>query len=108
LPKYGLLIDYGYCVGCHTCEVACIQEHKRPDGEWGIRVLAVESELSSGKRYHIPFPTDKCKLCGKRIARGLMPSCVKHCQSGIIRFGKIEELAKEMPKKPETVLWVPH
>ena len=20
---YGLLVDYDYCTGCHTCEVAC-------------------------------------------------------------------------------------
>ena len=23
----GLLIDYEWCTGCHTCEIACQQEH---------------------------------------------------------------------------------
>ena len=27
MPKYGLLIDYDFCIGCHVCEVACKQEH---------------------------------------------------------------------------------
>ena len=32
MPKYGLLIDYEFCVGCHACEIACKQEHNRPRG----------------------------------------------------------------------------
>lgn len=23
MARYGLLIDYAYCTGCHTCEIAC-------------------------------------------------------------------------------------
>jgi len=107
MPKYGLLIDYEYCVGCHTCEVACKQEYDRPEGEWGIRVLEVAPEVSGGRRYYLPFPTDHCKLCGKRIAQGLLPSCVKHCQSGVITFGRIEALAQEMRRHSKTVLWAP-
>ena len=36
--KNGLLIDYQYCTGCHTCEVACQQEHNYPAGKFGITV----------------------------------------------------------------------
>lgn len=36
---YGLFIDYGYCTGCHTCEVACKKEHHLKKGQWGIHVL---------------------------------------------------------------------
>ncbi|RLF04803.1 MAG: oxidoreductase, partial [Thermoprotei archaeon] len=35
MPKYGLLIDYEYCTGCHTCEVACKQEHNLQPDQWG-------------------------------------------------------------------------
>ena len=108
MPKYGLLINYEYCVGCHTCEVACKREHNRPEGEWGIRILEVTAEFSGGSLFYIPFPTDNCKLCGKRIAQGLPPTCVKHCQSGVISFGRIETLAKEMCRSSKTVLWAPH
>ena len=108
MPKYGLLIHYDFCIGCHVCEVACKQEHSRPVGEWGIRVMEVEPEISGGTLYYFPFPTDNCNFCGKRIARGLQPACVKHCQAGVMRFGKIEELISDLQEKPRTVLWAPH
>jgi len=108
MPKFGLLIDYEFCIGCRSCEIACKQEHNRPPEEWGIRVMKVEPEVSGGKLYYFPFPTDKCNLCGKRRAKGLEPACVKHCLAKVIRFGTIEELAKHMLKKSKTVLWVPH
>ena len=27
--KYGLLIDYTWCTGCHSCEIACKVEMPR-------------------------------------------------------------------------------
>ena len=38
MEKKGLLIHYDYCTGCHSCEVACQQEHDFPAGKCGIRV----------------------------------------------------------------------
>ena len=102
------MIDYEYCVGCHVCELACNQEHNRPEGEWGITVKEIEPEITGGKQYFFPFPTDKCNLCGRRIARGLKPACVHNCWAQVMRFGKIEELTEHMLKKSRTVLWVPH
>lgn len=108
MPKYGLLINYEYCVGCHSCEISCKQEHNRPPEEWGIRVNEVAPEIAGGKLYYFPFPTDHCNFCGKRIARGLQPACVKHCWTGVMKFGKIEELVPYLQEQPRTVLWVPH
>ena len=31
--KYGLLIDYTWCTGCHSCEMACKVEHGWQAGE---------------------------------------------------------------------------
>ncbi|MEM5816965.1 MAG: 4Fe-4S binding protein, partial [Desulfitobacterium hafniense] len=39
MAGYGLLIDYEYCTGCQSCEVACKTEHDFPVGKWGIRVF---------------------------------------------------------------------
>ena len=108
MSKYGFLIDYEYCVGCHACEVACKQEHNRGEEEWGIYVTEVQPEISGGKLYYLPFPTDNCNLCGKRIAKGLPPACVKHCMAGVMEFGTIKELTEHMQNKPKTVLWAPH
>ncbi len=108
MPKYGLLIDYEFCVGCRTCEIACNREHNRPADECGIHVQEIEPELTRGKVYYHPFPTDHCNLCGKRIAKGLQPACVHNCWAHVMRFGTIPELAEHMQKKPKTVLWAPH
>ena len=37
--EYGLYIDYEWCSGCHSCELACKQEHSLKTDEWGIRVM---------------------------------------------------------------------
>lgn len=34
----GLLIDYQWCTGCHSCEMACRKEHGLPDDEYGIKL----------------------------------------------------------------------
>ena len=36
---FALLVDYKYCSGCHSCEVACKNELGLPVGKFGIRVL---------------------------------------------------------------------
>ena len=40
-PEHGLLIDYEYCTGCHSCEVACSQEYGWEPGMAGMRVIEV-------------------------------------------------------------------
>jgi len=44
MARYGILIDYDYCTGCHTCEVACQQEHDYAVGTNGIVVREYEYE----------------------------------------------------------------
>jgi Fe-S-cluster-containing dehydrogenase component len=107
--EYGLLIDYEYCTGCHTCEVACAQEYRWPAGMGGIKVMEVVQPLPKDKAYltFIPFPTELCILCKPRTNKGLSPACVMHCMAGCMKYGRVEELAKEMGKKARMVLWVP-
>lgn len=112
---YGLLIDYEFCSGCQTCEVACKEEHDFPVGKWGIRVLDdgpwqkndVDDEGKNFNWNKIPVPTDLCDLCADRVKAGKDPSCVHHCQAFVMKFGKIEELAQELAQKPKQVLWAP-
>ncbi len=107
MPRYGLLIDYEFSVGCRACEIACKLEHNRAAHEYGIQVQEIVPEVSGRKLYYYPFPTDKCNLCGKRVAKGLQPACVTNCWARVMRFGKVRELAQYMEKKPRNVLWVP-
>jgi Fe-S-cluster-containing dehydrogenase component len=108
--KYGLLIDYEYCTGCFTCQVACAQEYHRPKEMVGIQVTEMVQMLPSGKPYlsFIPSPTELCSLCVTRTSQGLEPACVQHCMAKCIKHGPVEDLAREMTKKGRMVLWVPH
>ena len=92
--EYGLLIDYEYCTGCHTCEMACKVEHQLPLGQWGIKLAQIgpfEIAPSKWDFHYVPMPT---------------ALCVHHCQSQVMEYGPIEELAGRM-NKPFTVLFRP-
>ena len=76
---YGLFIDYGYCTGCHTCEVACKKEHHLERGQWGIHVLQDgprQKEDGSWEFTYLPLPTSLCDLCSERVGEGRLPMCV--------------------------------
>ena len=108
MAKYGLLIDYDYCTGCHTCEVACQQEHDFPAGKNGIRVTEYTYETHTKVCIdNLPYPTDLCDLCINRHQAGELPACVKHCQSQCMQFGYLHELVKAMEERPKMVLFAP-
>jgi anaerobic dimethyl sulfoxide reductase subunit B (iron-sulfur subunit) len=110
MPGYGLLIDYEFCTGCQSCEVACKEEHGIPVGQWGIRVLDDGPWQITDTNWnwnHIPVPTKLCDLCADRFAIGREPTCVHHCLAQVMKFGTIKELAEELEKKPDQVLFVP-
>ena len=108
MSEFGLLVEYHYCTGCLTCEVACQQEHNHPASRTGIKVTEYVMETPSGLSIdYLPFPTALCDLCVARTQRGEQPSCVKHCQANCMRYGRVDELAKEMEKKPRMVLFKP-
>lgn len=108
MARNGLLIDYEYCTGCHTCEVACKQEHNYPAGKWGIKVTEYVLETFEKTTIdYVPFPTDLCDLCGRRIKSGEQPACVKHCQAFCMYYGPIAELVKIMETKAKTALFAP-
>lgn len=106
MKKKGLLIDYYYCTGCHSCEVACQQEHGFPAGTFGITVTEYILNTPDGITIdYVPFKTDICNLCGHRTIHGEQPSCVKHCQSKCMYYGPLDELLEEMKKRPKAVLY---
>lgn len=110
MTRKGLLIDYEYCSGCHACEVACKQELNLPRGQRGIQVVEIGPMMMQGKLnlYYVPFPTPDCDLCLPRMAaNGGMPSCVKHCPAGAMRYGDVGDLTRYLEGKPQTVLWAP-
>lgn len=110
MSQYGLLIDYGYCTNCHSCEVACEEAHGFEPEKRGIRVFEdgpFEYERDKWNWNYIPVPSDRCDLCSERVANHVEPSCVRHCLAGVMKFGRIDDLAEELKKHPKQVLWMP-
>ena len=74
-----------------------------------MQVIEQVQPLPKGKAYlcFLPFPTELCVLCAPRTQKGLPPSCVQHCMADVIQWGPLEELSKQLGKKPRMVLWSP-
>lgn len=110
MATYGLLIDYEYCTHCESCVVSCKEEHGYPVGQSGIVVKGDGPWRIGEDEWNwnwYPLPTDLCDLCSDRTAVGREPLCVHHCLSNIMRYGEIEDLAKELAAKPKQLLIVP-
>ena len=109
MEKHGLLFDMRYCVGCMACTVACKQEHQYDADTWGINVTEMIYTKPDGKVQieYAPFPTDLCTLCASRITSGEddKPSCVKHCMTQCITYGKLSDLLPLMADAPRSILY---
>lgn len=109
--SYGLLINYEYCTGCHSCETSCQMEHGYSEDRFGIIIDQVgpwEIEKDKWQYDFVPVPADQCDLCAERVEKGKDPLCVHHCQAAAMEFGTVEALAKKMATLgSKSVLFVP-
>jgi len=82
--------------------------HNWPAGMGGIRVQEIVQNLPEDKHYLMfcRCLPELCVLCAKRTKKGLQPSCVQHCMAACMKYGKIEDLSREITK-PRMVLWSP-
>lgn len=106
----GLLINYEFCTGCHTCEVACKKAHNLPEGQWGIKLMQDGPRKNIKNKWeftYLPLPTNLCDLCVDRTAIGKLPNCVHHCQAGCMEFGPVEELSKIQNRTPRCAVFTP-
>lgn len=106
-PK-GILIDYEWCTGCHSCEMACEVQHDWPIGQNGIVVNEIGPWEISPRKWqysYVPVFTDQCDLCAERVVKGKLPSCVHHCQAAVMKFGDLDDLIKDLKEKPKQVLF---
>lgn len=97
MAKHGLLINYEYCTGCHSCEIACRNERKIDLGKWGIKMTEVgpfQLEERKWEWLYAPIPTSLCDLCEDRVAEGKKPACVHHCLASCIEYISLEDIAK--------------
>ena len=102
MTQTALYIDYEFCSGCHSCEIACRNELELPVDAWGIKVLEDKPRQNPDGKWHwdyIAIPTELCDLCEERVASGELPSCVQHCQAKCLEYGTIEECAAKLAAK---------
>lgn len=106
MDRYGILIDYTWCSGCRSCEIACQMEHNLPTDRTGVKVFEVGPWCIEEDRWqhdYVPVFTDECTQCKGRQAKGKAPSCVQHCQASILTFGTVQELTAKMGEKKQNL-----
>lgn len=114
MSKNGLLIDYTYCTGCHSCEIACKNHLGLPVGKWGIKLTEIgpfviqQGTPNKFEWIQMPVPTSLCDMCADETAKGNKPMCVHHCMGACIDYGTVEELASKMDSRgAKQVLFLP-
>lgn len=98
MSKAGLLINYEFCTGCHSCEIACRNERELGLGEWGIKLTEVGPFQIDDRTWnwdYAPILTSLCDLCESRVSQGADPACAHHCLAQCIEYGSLEDLAKK-------------
>lgn len=108
MTEYGMLIDYEWCTGCHSCETACQMEHHLPVGQFGIKLNEIGPFEYAPDRWqlsYVPVPTDLCDFCAERQAKGKLPTCQHHCQAQCLEVGPLDELAEKVKAKRKLVLF---
>ena len=102
MSKYELVIDYKYCTGCHSCEVACRKEKALPMDQWGIKLTEQgPMRLDGGKVMwnFVPVPSDLCDVCADRMEAGRRPSCVVACLGACMLAVKLEDIPQAVAEK---------
>jgi len=106
MPDYGMIIDYKYCTGCHSCEIACRNEKGLDLESWGI-LINEQGPIRLGEKWlwnFLPTVSHLCDLCADRIEKGQKPSCELHCLAQCIEVVSVEAISKRMKELGTTVV----
>ena len=77
-------VDYGRCIGCGYCTIAC-----------PYHAPSIDPDLRQ---------SSKCHGCSDRVRQGLRPICVEACPLRALDFGDVEELRLRHGVHP-SVIW---
>ena len=104
MSQNALYIDFEFCSGCHSCEIACRTHLGLPKDQYGIKMLEDRPYQHADGSWHwdyIAYPTELCDLCEDRLAAGKLPSCVQCCQAKVLELGTLEECMEKLARKPK-------
>lgn len=107
--RNAMLIDYNWCSGCHSCEVACQQEHGFEPDVFGIELKQIGPDQLGERKWqydNLPVPTDRCDGCARRRGLGKPPACVQMCQAGCIQYGPLKDMAEKAEASKKGALFV--
>lgn len=102
MSKYGLLVTYKHCNGCHACETACQQAHGYVPEQYGLTITALGPYFfESGKVQtdYVATPTAYCDHCTARLTEGKQPACAEACPMDCIAVGELQQLGKQIMEK---------
>ncbi len=77
MSRFEIKIDHNLCWGCKTCEVACKQENRAPDG---VKLICVEEDgpRLNADRLEFSFRVNLCRHCDD-------PPCADVCPEEAIQ-----------------------
>lgn len=107
MAKKALLVNYRWCSGCHSCELACQVEHGLESDQFGIKLNEVGPfQRTDGKWEYSYFPvlTGQCNLCATRLGKGKLPSCVQVCQANCLQLLDADEAARIASANPKMLM----
>ena len=83
-----MLVNLDRCIGCHSCEIACKQENKVPEGTKRIEVKQIGPATLNGKTRmdYIPLMNNGCTLCAHIVKVGRGTACEESCPNDALNL----------------------
>lgn len=111
MKNNAMLIDYGFCTGCKSCEISCRNEKGLSHDEWGIKIVEIGPQKMEGEWEwdYLPILSQACDLCVQRTDQGILPACQLHCLANVIKVIPVDDASREMGElgRNKLVVYVP-
>lgn len=101
MTDYAMIINYKYCTGCHTCEVACRNELGIPVEEWGIKLVESGPKKLEGRWEfnYIPVRSHLCDFCAERLESGKRAACEFHCLAQCMEIVPVDKIQETLARQ---------
>ena len=107
MAREAMVLNYKWCTGCHSCEIACQRKNELPPGQYGIKLNQVGPwEYGDDQWVYAYFPvlTSQCNLCYDRKREDKLPACVHHCQANCLQIMNVEDAVRITTENPKMMM----
>jgi len=97
-----VFIDYGKCMGCRACMIACPYQARfflaelRP--YYGDQGLTPYEQFGYAANGYVEGTVTKCNFCLERVVAGKEPACVANCPGRARYFGDLDDPQSELAR----------